>query len=373
MATYGYSAPGSITQNLDTVLTLAFANSGNTIFDAISKNNAIFYEVKKNGMYEGIDSPEPYIEVPLMYALGNAEWYEGYDVLGTQPTEGITAVQYPWRQLACPVAVSRRESRLTAAQRIKEITKAKIEQTQLTMTETFNRAFLEGSINQPDGTLYTPVSSPTTGRSGIEPIGALINWQVSVAQPTSSLVVGGLNQSERVWWRNWCSDAQVGKGGSAITTYAELLFMFELMFKKCSRGPGGPPKVILTDETTSALLNAAYYDKYRRSLASDNDYPFDNLLFHGARVVTDELMCDVKSAAAGTTLYGTAYFVNPDFMKIKYDSQCNFILTDMQKPVNQDSKVAHSLWMGNCVMTNRRKHGVIGGIPRTSDCLIGDI
>jgi len=131
--TIGYSSPGQIIQNLDVVLTLAFANSGDTIFDNISKNNAIFYEVKKNGMYESVSEPEPYIEVPLMYGLGSAEWYEGWDTLGTQPTEGITGAVYPWRQLACPAGYNRREARVTSAARIKEISKVNSDLNMLNM------------------------------------------------------------------------------------------------------------------------------------------------------------------------------------------------------------------------------------------------
>lgn len=362
--TIGYPSPNSVTQNLDTVLTLAFANSGGTIFDNISKNNAVFFEAKKNGMYESITDVEPYIEVPLMYGLGNAEWYEGWDTLGTQPTEGITAAVFPWRQLACPAGYNRREARVTSVQRIKEIAKVKVDQAQLTMIEAFNRAFLQGNVNTPGGTLTTPIVSATTGRSGIEPLPELIYFQAAsnFAQVTDALTIGGLDQSVRTWWRNWSHDA------SSITTYAQLLATFDEMFENTSKGAGGTVNLIYTDHTTRRLLNSAYYAAYRRALESDNDYPFDNLMFRGAHVVCDELIPNVYGGSTDTSVAtgkGTAYFINTKMMKIKYDAQCNFTLTDLQKPVNQDGKVGHVLWMGNCVMMNRRKHGVIGGIPRS--------
>lgn len=362
--TIGYSSPGQITQNLDTVLTLAFANSGDTIFDNISKNNAIFYEIKTKGMYEGVDEPEPYIEVPLMYGLGSAEWYEGWDTLGTQPTEGITAAVYPWRQLACPAGYNRREARVTNPARIKEISKVKIDQAQMTMVESFNRAFLQGNVNTPGGTLVQPVVSGTTGRSGIEPIAELINYQagVSYGRPSSSLSVGGLNQASNTWWANWTHDL------TGVTTYAALLAAFDEMFENTSKGAGGSVDIIMCDHTTRRLLNSAYYTAYRRSLESDNDYPFDNLKFRGAHVVCDELVPNVHSGTTDTSVstgLGTAYFINSKMLKIKYDKQCNFMLTDLQKPVNQDGKIGHVMWMGNCTMMNRRKHGVIGDIARS--------
>lgn len=368
----GYPSPGSITQNLDTVLTLAFANSGNVIFDNISRSNPIFYEAKKNGMYEPIDTPDPYIEVPLMYGLGSMEWYEGWDTLGTQPTEGITAAVYPWRQAACAAGYNRREARVTAQQKIKEISKVKIEQAQLTMIDGFNKAFFWGNVQSPGGNIYTPIVSSTTSRSGIEPIGELIQFSqgVQFAQITTTTSVGGLTASSNSWWANWSHDA--GSTGQNITTYAAFLAAVDQMIEQTALGVGGQPDLIICDPTTRRLLNSAYYTSYRRLLEKDNDYPFDNLMFRGAHVISDQDVpnCGANAAAGSTdtsvaTGLGSMYFVNSKFYKIKYDSQCNFILTDLQKPVNQDGKIGHVMWMGNGMVTNRRKHGVMGNIART--------
>lgn len=358
----GNSSPNSLTLNLDTVMTLAYANAGTEIFDTISKGNVLINAIKTNGLYEGVSTMKPEIIVPLMYGLGNMEWYEGWDVLGTQPTEGITDALYEWRQAACPAGYNRREQRLTSEDAIKSLIKVKIEQTKLTMTEGWNNAILQGNVNSPGGNLYTAITSVTTGRSGIEPIGKLIYYDTSlsgIGQPSGALTVGGLDQATYPWWRNWSYDI------GSITTYSQLLAAFDLMYAKCSRGPGGPPSLILVDDTTKSLINSAYYQAFRRNMDSDNNYPFDNLKFHNARIVTDEAVCDVENGVANTDTKGTAYFIHPKFMGVKYDTECNFILTDLQKPVNQDGKVGHCMWMGNVVMMNRRKHGVIGNIPRT--------
>lgn len=362
--TAGYPSPNSLTLNLDTMMTLAFANAGPEIFDTVSKNLALFYEIKKNGMYEPVAKMKPQIIVPLMYGLGNAEWYEGWDVLGTQPTEGITDAVYEWRQLACPTGYNRREQRLTDESEIKQLIKVKIEQTKLTMPDVFDKALLQGNLNSPGGKVYDAVVS-TTGRSGIEPLPKLIYYDTSITagtpgQPSGSLTVGGLDQSLTVNsnWRNWSLDCNA-------TTYIGLLAQFDLMFNRCSRGVGGSPNLIVTDDTTRSLLNTAYFDKYRTYMKEDGNFPFDNLLFHNAHVVVDEYVPDVENNLTNTDTKGTAYFINSNFLKVKYDPETNFTLTDFQKPVNQDGKIAHSLWMGNVVCTNRRKHGVIGDIART--------
>lgn len=368
----GYPSPGSITQNLDTVLTLSFANAGNTIFDNISRNNAFYYEIRKNGMYEGIDGMEPYLEIPLMYGLGNMEWYEGWDTLNTQPTEGITAAVYPWRQAACAAGYNRRESRVTAAQKVKEISKVKIEQAQLTMTDGFNKALFWGNVQSPGGNIYTPIVSSTTSRSGLEPIGELIQFSQGsqYTQVTTTTTVGGLSASANTWWANWSLD--MGATGTNVATYANFLAGVDQMIEQSGLGVGGQVDLIVCDITTRRILNSAYYNSYRRLLEKDNDYPFDNLMFRGAHVVSDQ---DVPNAGANAgagstdtsiaTGLGSMYGINSKFMKIKYDKETNFILTDLQKPVNQDGKVGHCMWMGNSCMTNRRKHFVIGNIARS--------
>lgn len=358
----GLNSPNSLTLNLDTIMTLAFANAGGEIFDAISKSNAFFYEIKKNNMYEAAGRMHPQIIVPLMYALGKMQWYSGWDVLGTQPVEGLTDALYEWCQAAVPAGYNRREERLTEDTELKSMLRVKIDQAKMTSTQGWNEALLQGNVNNAGGSLTSPIIDPVTSRTGIDPLPKMVYYDTTVSgigQPTTPLVVGGLDQATYPWWRNWTYDL------GAITTYDQLLTAFDAMYTKTSRGVGGHPNLIFVDDTTKSLINSAYYLNFHRNMDTDSDYPFDNLKFHGARIVTDEAMPDVENGLNNCDTKGTAYFLNTNFMKIKYDSQTNFILTDLQKPVNQDGKMGHVLWMGNVCMMNRRKHGVCGNIPRT--------
>jgi hypothetical protein len=68
---------------------------------------------------------------------------------------------------------------------------------------------------------------------------------------------------------------------------------------------------------------------------------------------------------------GTGYFLNPQFFKMIYEEDSDFKMLEddagktFQKPVNGDSRVGHMAWMGNTVVNNRRKQGVLGKIART--------
>ena len=118
-------------------------------------------------------------------------------------------------------------------------------------------------------------------------------------------------------------------------------------------------------ETFFELLNAAYYWKYRTTAATDGNYPFSNIKFRNAKVVWDEYVPDVFTGVASTATYGSAYFINPEFFKLKVEEETNFTMTEFAKPVKGDSRLAHILFMGQLTLANRRKHGIYGKIPRT--------
>jgi hypothetical protein len=79
----------------------------------------------------------------------------------------------------------------------------------------------------------------------------------------------------------------------------------------------------------------------------------------------DEYIPDVHSGTTATTTYGTLYMLNPTFFKCAYESETNFVATDFERPINQDAKFKHILWMGGVTVNYSRKHGVIGKIART--------
>src|SRR5271157_3155829 len=127
MTTYGVSgAPSQNTINYDSILSTSLFNYQRTLTDNISKSNAFFYRIQENGMYEGLDGGVA-IQIPLMYALGVMDWYDSYDTLSTEPTDGITSAFFDWRQAAVPISISRKEERQNSStDRIIDLLKSKI-------------------------------------------------------------------------------------------------------------------------------------------------------------------------------------------------------------------------------------------------------
>jgi len=354
MATLGTAGvPAQLIQNFDTLFSTSLAKYRKTLQDNISESNAFFYELKKSGMWEPQESGL-YIAEPHMYELGSMEPYDGYDELVDTVKDGITQSLWEWRQGAVPVSYSMKELKQNRT-RLHDLVKAKIRQAEMGAIESFNKQFLLGSLAQAAGgtNLYTPYGNVANGALFVEPLANLVRFD-----PTASAVIGNINQSTSTWWQNRTKT-------SAATTYFELLLEFDNLYNTCSRGPGGPPKLILTDQVTFELLNAAFYIKYRTSATSDGNYPFTNIRFREAHVVFDQYMHDAFTGVASTATYGTAYFLNPQFLKVVVESSTNFDMEPFAKPPKGDSRLAHILFMGQTLVSNRRKLGVLGKIART--------
>lgn len=345
----GAGSPSQITKNFDALISTSLENYREGMIDQISASNAFLNELRQSDAWESQDGGLVIVQ-DLMYGLSEFDAYEGYDELSDDITEGITQAQFEWRQGAVPITYSMQQIKKNK-HRIVNFAQSKIMQAEMGWQEAFNKALLQGSLSQAGGTnLYDPYVSPKNGANFIDPLPLLVKYD-----PTSSTSIGNINQSTYSWWRNQTIT-------SSATTYDGLLLEFDEMYDLCSRGPGGEPNLIIMDERTKRLLNFAYYQRYRESMKRDGNYPFDNLMFRNARIVWDQYVPDVASNVVSTATYGSAFFLNTKFFKVCYEEETLFSRTDFQKPPKGDSRLAHILFMGQTIVTNRRKQGVIGAI-----------
>ena len=353
--TYGPSGqPLQTTTNFDALFSSSLANYRKTMTDNISTSNFFFNKMKEMGLWEGRDGGLYMIE-DLMYGLSPVDTYDGYDELPLTPTEGITQAQFQWRQIAAPVSISEKERKMNK-QRIIDLIASKLKQCEIGMQEAFPKFLLQGSWAGSGTSLTSPYTSPKNGSVAFDPLPLLVAFDPTVAAAT----VGGIDPSVQTWWRNQTTT-------SAATSYTMFLGEVLHLYNNCSKGPGGPPKIAICDQTTWELFSAAYYFKYRTEAPETGDYPFPVINFFGTEVVWDQFMPNVYANTTDptTTTGGTFYFLNPEFLKVVYENESNFVETEFLRPVNMDAKFKHILFMGGVTMNNRRKQGVLGKIART--------
>lgn len=361
------SAPNNITTYLDSVFSLSLANYRKTLTDNIGATNAVLYDLMKSDAYESAEGGGTYFAEDLMYGLAPAGWYSGYDTLSTVTTDGISQAIFEWRQMASPISYNMKEV-IMNEKKILDLVKSRIKQSEMGVQEAWAKAFLWG--NYPNGGAITSaVVDSGTSALGIEPLPKLISYN------TTSLTVGGIPELANTWWRNHFAT-------SAASTYTAFMYELENQYNLCSLGTGGPPTHMLMDQVTYQLFIHAYFSVYKANPdALDGAYPFVGKKFLNAKVIMDDKIPDAYTGAPGTSTggvvdpttmtYGTCYFVNSRFFKIRYHSDRDFEpLRDENgkwfvKPINGDSRIGHIAWMGNVTINNRRKQGVLAKIARS--------
>lgn len=359
------SAPLNITTYLDSVFATSLANYRKQLIDNIGATNAVLYQILKSDAYEEADGGT-YIAEELMYGLSAADSYDGYDELSTLPTDGITQAIFEWRQMASPVVYNMKEV-IQNEHRIINLVKARIQQCELGIQEGWAQAFMWGAQPQ-GGAITSPRTSPVNGSLGVYPLPLLIGYN-------TANTIGGIPESTNTWWQNhWVT--------SAATTYTAFMLELENMYNLCTLGTGGPPDLMLMDQVTYQLFIHAYFSIYKANPDALNmEYPFVGKKFLNAKVVMDDKVPDAFTGAPGTQkggvvdpttmTYGTCYFINSKFFKVRYHRERNWeLLKDENgksfvKPLNGDSRVGHVGWMGNVTVNNRRKQGVLAKIARS--------
>ena len=97
-------AATSLTLNYDAVLSTTLFNARKALIDGISRSNFFFYKMMKSDSYKSISSIGDRAQIALMYELGAADVYSGYDVLDTTPMDGVTSAFFSWCQMASPIS-----------------------------------------------------------------------------------------------------------------------------------------------------------------------------------------------------------------------------------------------------------------------------
>ena len=349
-------APSDVLTYLDSLFAQSLANYRKTLIDNIGAANAFLHKLISSDLYESYDGGTD-IRETLMYQLAPSDWYDGYDELPDTPTDGITQAVFEARQMATPVTYSMKEV-IQNKHMIISLVKSKITQGEMGIQEGWATAWMQGAGA---ASLATPKTG-TSGASAIDPIARLVHFT-----PSTSLAVGNINQSTYSWWRN-------NTKTSSATTYDALILEFLNAFNTASLGTGGAPDLVLVDQTTYEMMSFALYQRYRNTDGED-DFPFTNIkLPFGNKktlMVMDDKTPDVFSGTLATTTYGTAYFLNTKFARVRYIPERDFEMIENEngktfvKPPKSDSRLGHIGWMGATTINNRRKFTVLGKIART--------
>jgi len=319
--------------NFDQIVTTTLDNYRSTIEDNIFEDMPLLYWLKKKGRKKVLDGGNR-IVVPLMYGKNSTvKSYSEYEELDTTPQEGITSAEFPWRQVSGSITISGAEERKNSGkQAIINLLEAKIKQTEMSIQDA----------------LAAMIYADGTGNSGKDFLGLAA---ISADTPTSG-TLGGIDRASNTWWRN-----QAVVGTKSSTKFDNLIEKMRSLYNSCSKGIDHPD-FIVCDQTSFEGYESqlAQYERFTDKKAADGG--FESLKFKGATMTFDPV-------CPATSTLGKMYFLNSKYLSWTVHNKANFHTTQFLRPENQDAKTAQILLMGNLVISNCSRVGVIYDIDLT--------
>lgn len=313
--------------NLSEVVSTTLRDRSGKLADNVSKGNALSLKLKEKGSWKTAAGRTIVQEVE--YAEGNFQWYSGYEQINISPPDVISAFEYNWKQAAASVSASGLEIDVqnTGRAEVINLLEARIKNAEKTMRNQIN----VGCIS--DG----------TGSSGKQ-IGGL---KLLIANTPTSGTVGGVNRSGYTFARNQSYDSSTD-GGTAATASNIQTYMNRL-YLRCTRGPDKPDLI---------LADALYYALYWSSLQAIqriNDPKrgvagFQSVAFGSADVVYED---STEMPAS------QMYFINTDYMFMRYAAKRFFTPLDRVQSINQDAIVQLITFAGNLTCSNFSLQGTL--------------
>ena len=326
-------AATSTTETWDAAWTLTMRAKKKRLTDNISDAYPTVDRFRKAGIME-TETGGKEIQEDLMYALGTSEWFDGFDVLSTDATDGITAAFYSFTYNATPIVISMTEER--DSRKSDSAVKLLTSKTNQAMTKSFD-------------TINAAIHGSSSGKS-------MLGLQDIVAEGTST-TLGGISVSSNSWWDNQRKSGPNFDNQTASSIYDGPRDM-GILWNSCSEA---------NDKTNLIISSMTYYGQYESLFEGTGYTRFTSsgnrsgpnfglgaegdITFRGAPVIGDR---DCVS--------DSMYLLNTKYLKLKIQSGLNFAKTPFKEPSNQMAKVAFIVTGVELVTNNRRRHGLMYNI-----------
>ncbi len=293
-----------------------------------------------NNRVKRLDGGEP-IEMPIEYAAtGNAQFYDGLDVINYATSETITNATYPWRHLVQTLLIDNKDILKCqgSAAKITDLVGSKLRNMNKSIATTMNSALLAVSPGTKDF-----LSIP----------------QIVAKTPTSG-TIGGINRATagNEFWRNRVTQ-------SAATTYELLIREIDNLRNTISYNRAGDaPDLMVTDQIVYEYIIAYMRAKGTHTFQNDemsNVLGVDVAKTRGMNLIWDN---DVPTLDANRS---TIYLLNTDYIFFCVQKDRQFKLEgpdDLIFSKGQDARAWAVFLMGNLVTSSPFKQGVIWNVVR---------
>lgn len=316
--------------NLSEIITSTLRDRSGKTADNVSKGNPLLMKMKAAGGWDTAEGRT--IIQELEYAEGNFQWYSGYETFTISPADVLSGAEFDWKQAVATVSISglERDVQNVGQAQVIKLLSARMKNAEHTLKNNITIG------------LY----SDGTGTGGKQ-LGGL---QLIVADTPTTGTVGGINRATatNAFWRNQAYDATTD--GGAAATAANIQKYMNTMLLRCTRG---------TDRPTMITADSAYYNLYWQSLqaiqritsADDAKAGFTALSYANNIPVYYEDSTGIPA--------NHMYFLNTDYLKLRYAASRLFSPGEGVRPSNQDAETVPVYFAGNLTCSNCSLQGVL--------------
>jgi len=304
-----------------------------TLIEQIFTSKPLLWSLDRAGAVQDEPGGTSIVQ-PLIYGESpNVGSYADYDVFSTDPNDGISAAEFPWRQFYGLLHISGIEMAMNSGEEaILNLLESRGKQLQLSMSEEIERQlFSDGSGN--------------SGKD-FDGIGAI----VSDVDPSWG-DLGGIDRATYPYWQSFTKD-HAGAGATG------LLAGMRNVYNTVSEG-NEHPNLLLGTQEAFEVYEGELIDQARYTDMEMADGGFQNLLFKGAPFTFDAYADFAFTDAAVATAEDPIWFLNLDYLHLKKLASVWFKPTDMQAPTNQDAYYKSLLCYGNLTVSNASRQGVL--------------
>lgn len=314
--------------NLSEIITTTLRNRSGELADNVSKGNALLGKLKEKGSWKAASGRS--IVQELDYAEnGTFMYYSGGEVLNVGSSDVLSAAEFDWKQAAVAVTATGLEIDVqnTGKEAVIDLLEGRIKNAQRTMRNNITNGMYS------DG----------TGTGGKQ-IGGL---QLLVADTPTSGTVGGINRASYSFWQNQTYDAS-SDGGTAATS-SNIQSYMNALYLECTRG-ADKPDLILSDSVYYKLFWASLQAIQRVTDSKMAEAGFQSVKFAGADVVYED-----NTGMPASHMY----FLNTDYIFLRYAPKRLFKPLDKVQSINQDAIVQLITFAGNMTCSNCSLQGVL--------------
>jgi len=190
--------PSHLPVNWDDMLTTTMHNYHKQLTDNIFNGRPLLNYMMSKGRVRKINGGVSIVE-PLIYAEGESGSYSEWQQLTITPQEGISAAQFPWRQVYATIAISGLEEAINnGKEQVLSLLEAKVMQAEETLKNRMSK-MLYGTQSAPDATkdfLSLDAIIDSTGAiGGINPATAGSEFWKSIETSVGAVDATGLERA----------------------------------------------------------------------------------------------------------------------------------------------------------------------------------